>query len=377
MSKISPFHFAGRPDARWQMQQAEGRERLRLKVPSWASVEALHYPVRLSVEQCSSEVAARYKAEVAQRLCPLGGRFVDLTGGFGVDFAFVAQAFSEARYVERNADLVAIVRHNLPLLGLPTAEVCHGDGVAVLQTMSPVDLLLLDPARRDTAGRKTVLLADCEPNVVALHDLLRAKSRWTMLKLSPMLDVAEALRGLPSVAEVHIVAVGGECKDLLLVLGERSPADAPIPIHCIDTPHRFSFTIEEEATAVAPLATTLETYLFEPSPAVLKAGAFRTLCTRFGVKKLHPNTHLYTASEDVPAFPGRRFRIDAVSGFSKKEIRPLTGQKANLAVRNFPQSVGTLRTKLRLLDGGDAYWFATTMGEREHLLVRTHKLPVE
>ncbi len=375
MSKTLAFQLAGRPDARWLLQQAEGRERLRLKVPAWTEIEDLHYPVRLSVEQCSSEVAAKYKAEVAQRLCPLGGSFADLTGGFGVDFAFVAKGFQRAVYVERNEDLANIVRHNLPLLQLPDAEVYHADGVAMLQEMSPVDLLLLDPARRDTVGRKTVLLADCEPNVIALHDLLRAKSRWTMLKLSPMLDIAEALRHLPSVVEVHVVAVGGECKDLLLVMGEKSSPAKAIPFHCIDGMHRFTFTLEEEATATAPLAPTLESYLFEPSVAVLKAGAFRTLCHRFGLKKLHPNTHLYTASEDVPTFPGRRFRIEGVSGFSKKEVRALSGQKANLSVRNFPQSVATLRAKLRLLDGGEQYWFATTMGEREHLLIRTHKLP--
>lgn len=362
-SPLSPWLAVAVASQRtWLLQQAEGRQRLQSKVPSWAAIEDLHYPVRLSLEQCSSEMAAAYKAEVAAHLCPDGGSMADLTGGFGVDFCFLAKGFQQACYIERNEALCAIARHNFPLLGLAQAQVFHTDALSYLEAMTErVDFLLLDPARRDTVGRKMVSLSDCEPDVAVLHDVLRQKSRWTMVKLSPMLDITAALRSLPAVVEVHLVAVGGECKELLLVLGDG--VAAPV-VHCVDEHHRFSFTYEEEAAAVAPTANEVGAFLFEPSPAVMKAGAFRTLAARYSLYKLHPNTHLYTAAHDCPDFPGRRFRVLQSSGFSKKEVRPLAGTKANLAVRNFPDTVVSLRRRLRLAEGGEKYLFATTVGQR-------------
>lgn len=366
------FSLAGRPDSAWLIQQAEGRERLLQKVPSWGTVEGLHLPQRLSLEQCSNETTARYKAELAARLCPQGGSMADLTGGFGVDFSFIAPHFDSCLYNERDASLCDIVRHNVVLLGLEHTRVQEGEAEAVLEAMESVDFLLLDPARRDMAGRKVVRLEDCQPNVAALHDRLREKSSWTMIKLSPMLDISEALRRLPSVVELHIVAVGGECKELLLVLGEQGRTPQ---VYCVDGAHRFVFTYEEERLAVAPMAEKLGDYLFEPSAAVMKGGAFRTLCQRYHLQKLHPNTHLYTADHDVAHFPGRRFRISQVSGFSKKEVRPLAGTKANLSVRNFPDTVAALRRRLRLADGGNDYLFATTVGAKgERRLLRCVKV---
>lgn len=368
------LQLAGRKDfdAAYTLRQIEGWQRLRTKVPTWAAVEQLHYPPRLSLEQCSGERAARYKAEVVARLLPEGGAMADLTGGLGVDFSFVARRFRRATYVERSAELCDLARRNFPLLGLGGAEVVEGDGVDYLRRMERVDLLFLDPARRDAAGRKTVRIEDCEPDVAALLPLLLDRAAVVMLKLSPMLDLGGALRTLRHVAEAHVVAVGGECKDLLLIL-RAGAADPCIVVR--EDEAEFRFTPAEEAAAVALPAAEPETFLYEPGAAVMKAGAFRLMAARFGLKKLHANSHLYTGPEAVEGFPGRRFRVERTSGFGKRELKAFLADtpQANLTVRNFPATVADLRRRLHLRDGGDVYLFATTLSDGRHCLVRCCK----
>ena len=360
------------------LRQVEGWQRLRTKVPTWAAVDELLYPRRLSLEQCSGEPAARYKAEVVKRLLaslPAGHRrMADLTGGLGVDFSFIAPLFDHAVYVEQQEELCALARHNFPLLGLPDAEIVCGDGTAYLQTMEPVDLLFLDPARRDSAGRKTVLIEDCEPDVCSLCSLLLAKATYVVLKLSPMLDIAGALQALRTVSEVHVVSVGGECKDLLLVLTASATADPLVVAREGD--QTFAYRQSEEVAATPSFAETCGTYLYEPGAAVLKAGAFKLAAARWGLKKLHVNSHLYTGDDCVADFPGRRFRVTRVFGFGKKDLKDLksTIDRANLTVRNFPSSVDGLRKKLKLKDGGDIYLFATTLADGEHVLIQSEKV---
>lgn len=359
-------------DAAFALRQIEGWQRLRAKVPSWAAAEGLRYPGRLALEQCSGEAAARYKREVAMRLLPGGGSMADLTGGLGVDFSFLAPLFCEATYVERQEELCRLARHNFPLLGLPQARVAQADGRDYLQAMQPADLLLLDPARRDPAGRKAVMLEDCEPDVAALLPQLLEKARYVMLKLSPMLDWHQAVRRLAAVREVHAVASGGECKDLLLVLGCE---EAPLRIHCAEDGARFSFLPAEEEAARPAMAATVGAYLYEPGAALLKAGAFKLAATRFGLEKLHPSSHLYTSGRRVEDFPGRSFRVERVVGFGKRELRDFraaTG-RANLTVRNFPATVAELRKRLRLKEGGDCYCFATTLADGAHALICCRK----
>lgn len=356
------------------LQQVEGWQRMRDKVPSWAAVDDLRYPHRLALEQCSGEAAARYKATVVQRL--MSGtegptRMADLTGGFGVDFSFVARNFTQATYVERQESLCALARHNFPLLGLPQAEVVCADGTDYLRTMQPVDLLFLDPARRDTAGRKTVLIADCEPDVCILQQLLLEKARFVVLKLSTMLDISGALHALSHVREVHVVAVGGEAKDLLLVL-ERSFCDEPAVFVCENgQTFQFTYTEENNTQPVYATAGNLGLYLYEPGPATMKAGAFKLTAERFALQKLHPNSHLYTSDQFVENFPGRAFRIEHVLGFGKRDVKALhkLTERANLTVRNFPTSVAALRKKLKLKEGGSHYLFATTLADGSHALL--------
>lgn len=387
------LQLAGRNglDVAYVLRQVEGWQKLRTKVPAWAAVDALEYPHRLALEQCSGEAAARCKAEIIgqiinalrenetalhQNTCLT---FADLTGGLGVDFSFIAPMFDEAVYVERQENLCRLARHNFPLLGLRHAEVVCGDGVEYLQTMQPVDVLFLDPARRDGAGRKTVHIEDCEPDVCRLQALLLQKARCVVLKLSTMLDITEAVNALHGVRQVHVVSVGGECKDLLIVMstdaGELfSATDGPLIVaHEGDV--ILSFTTVAEAAARPVYAGTCCSYLYEPGAAVMKAGAFRTVAAHYGLQKLHPHSHLYTANEPCTAFPGRAFRVVETFGFSKADLKRLRNvcTQANLTVRNFPASVEALRKKLKLREGGTHYIFATTMADDSHALLLCRK----
>lgn len=359
---------------------------LKSKLPKWAAAGGIMVPHHLSLEQCSGEQAARYKAQVVEQLLPPKQRncMVDMTGGLGVDFSFIAPLFNHATYVERQAVLCQAACHNLPLLGLAEAEVVNADGVDFVSHMAEAaDLLFIDPARRDGAGRKTVLIEDCQPDVCALQSMLRSKARFVVIKLSPMLDITSALRSLQGVVQVHVVAASGECKDLLLVLRglplnslSTDSANASPIIYAHEGEKRtFTFTQEQEATAPLSLATELSGYLYEPGPAVMKAGAFKSIAAHYQLAKLHPNTHLYVAQHEVVDFPGRVFRIIGTSNFSKAQLKQLRTDcpKANITVRNFPATVADVRKKLKLKDGGDQFIFATTWADNQHVLIRCTK----
>lgn len=348
------------------------------KVPLWAHTEGIRYPAHLSMEQCSSEITARYKASWLK-----GDTMADLTGGLGVDCSFLARNFQKVDYVERQEVLCELARHNFPLLGLPQVTVHEADGVEYLQKMEPVDCLFLDPARRDSQGGKTVAIADCEPDVQKLEPLLVEKGRTVVVKLSPMLDIFSSLRELKCIRQIHVVAVNNECKELLVVLQkpEKSASEASeeVCISCEQAVNNFLtepfvFTYAQEKEARCPLAKEVGNYLYEPGAALLKAGPYRLLGARFGLQKLHVNSHLYT-SEALVDFPGRRFRVLEMSGFGKKELKQMLQgvDKANLTVRNFPASVAELRKKWKLKEGGDVYLFATTLEGDRHVVIKCVK----
>ncbi|HJH66530.1 MAG TPA: SAM-dependent methyltransferase [Bacteroides mediterraneensis] len=348
------------------------------KVPLWAQTEGIRYPAHLSMEQCSSEITARYKASWLK-----GDTMADLTGGLGVDCSFLARNFQRVDYVERQEVLCELARHNFPLLGLPQVTVHEADGVDYLRQMEPVDCLFLDPARRNSQGGKTVAIADCEPDVQKLEPLLVEKGRTVVVKLSPMLDIFSSLRELKYIRQIHVVAVNNECKELLVVLQKpeksASEASGEVWISCEQAVNNFLtepfvFTYAQEKEARCPLAEEVGNYLYEPGAALLKAGPYRLLGARFGLQKLHVNSHLYT-SEALVDFPGRRFRVLEVSGFGKKELKQLLQgvDKANLTVRNFPASVAELRKKWKLKEGGDVYLFATTLEGDRHVVIKCVK----
>lgn len=359
--------------------QIAGWQAARTKIPTWAACEGVLYPVHLSLEQCSSEVTARYKAAVVAGLGGSHTTLADLTGGFGIDCAFLSAHFARATYVERQEALCQTARHNFPLLGLAHIDVQCADSTEFLRQMPQVDWIFLDPARRDGHGGKTVAIADCEPDVSHLEPLLLEKAARVLVKLSPMLDLSQALHTLHSVSEAHIVSVAGECKELLLVLARGSslqPDD--IPIRCINLPadeRPFTFTRRQEQESPCPLANVPRACLYEPNASLLKAGAFRSAAYIYKVEKLHPNSHLYTSDEVIPNFPGRMFRVDGWCGFGKKEVKALLEgvTKANITVRNFPSTVAELRKRLKLSEGGDVYLFATTLADGQKTLIRCSK----
>ena len=463
-------------DMPFALDQIRGRKMARVKLPRWASIDGIIYPPHISMEQCSSEQTALYKAELAARLlglspsssengeekekesenasnlhlseiCEFAGKgavdsefakneatckkqqilteskenvneikeephggdfseetgFVDLTGGFGVDFSYIASRLGvKSMYVERQTHLCEAAKENFGRLGLKNAIVKNGDGIEVLHSFASkkeaaasdslgitedqsqsllktklgLKLIFIDPARRDDAGNKVVSLKDCTPDVTLLQEEMLSKADYVIIKLSPMLDWHRAVSELNCVREVHIISVNNECKELLLVLSARNMGN--LRIYCVNDAQ--SFVCEEsdmEASSVKIAPSTLEEmqYLYEPNASLMKAGCFGVLSGRYDARMLSKNSHLFVSREPIAAFPGRSFRIIAVSSFNKKELkRHLSGiTKANIATRNFPLSVVELRKRLKLKDGGETYIFATTLSDESHVLVITNK----
>lgn len=372
------------------LQQISGWQAARLKLPLWASTRGIIFPPHLSMEQCSSQQAAEYKASIV--VGNAEGRMADLTGGFGVDAAMLGRHFRHLTFVDSNADLCRMASHNLPLLGIDSLSVIHSTAEEALRSLPHQDLIFVDPSRRDTHGRRTVLIEDCRPDIASLHPALMARTQRVMLKLSPMLDVTALMRSLADIESIHIVSIGGECKELLVVLGPGR-VEVP-PIHCInitpsgiqrfvhpqaDDPSAEHIFNNVDAALDSPLSTlhsrpsTL--YLYEPNASIMKAGLFGPLSTRFGIRQLHPNTHLYISPRHIDDFPGRTFSIRSVHTLSKADQRVLRSLgSANIAVRNFPQTPADLRRRLHLTDGGSTYLFATTAGaDSQHIILVCQK----
>lgn len=406
-------------DMPFALDQIRGRKMARVKLPRWASLEGIIYPPHISMEQCSSESTALYKAELAARLLGLPAsssgtemkteneiEFVDLTGGFGVDFSYIAARLGvKSMYVERQAHLCEAAKENFERLGLKNAIVKNGDGIEVLHSFLPkkddaasaddslgiiydqplsllktklgLKLIFIDPARRDDAGNKVVSLKDCTPDVTVLQEEMLSKADYVIIKLSPMLDWHRAISELSHVREVHIISVNNECKELLLVISARNMG-GNLRIYCVNDAQSFvcdEMDMESSSVKIAPSTLEEMQYLYEPNASLMKAGCFGVLSDRYDARMLSKNSHLFVSQAPIEAFPGRSFRIIAISSFNKKELkRHLSGiTKANIATRNFPLSVAELRKRLKLKDGGETYIFATTLSDESHVLVITEK----
>lgn len=463
-------------DMPFALDQIRGRKMARVKLPRWASIDGIIYPPHISMEQCSSEQTALYKAELAARLlglspsssengeekekesenasnlhlseiCEFAGKgavdsefakneatckkqqilteskenvnemkeephegdfseetgFVDLTGGFGVDFSYIASRLGvKSMYVERQAHLCEAAKENFERLGLKNVSVKNGDGIEVLHSFASkkddaasdslgitedqsqsllktnlgLKLIFIDPARRDDAGNKVVSLKDCTPDVTLLQEEMLSKADYVIIKLSPMLDWHRAVSELNCVQEVHIISVNNECKELLLVLSARNMGN--LRIYCVNDAQSFvcdELDMESSSVKIAPSTLEEMQYLYEPNASLMKAGCFGVLSGRYDARMLSKNSHLFVSLEPIEAFPGRSFRIIAISSFNKKELkRHLSGiTKANIATRNFPLSVAELRKRLKLKDGGETYIFATTLSDESRVLMITEK----
>lgn len=404
------------------LDQIRGRQTARQKLPSWAATDGIVYPPHLSMEQCSSEQTAQYKAQLLARLLQSEMAmesaknidFIDLTGGFGVDFVAMAQAVSKFLeqenfsqdnrqnrflYVECNEHLCDLARHNFPLLGLPNVEiVCdtaenflenplslHTPHSSKNQHPSPntehltPTIIFLDPARRDAHGQRTYALADCTPNVLQIREKLLKIADFIVLKLSPMLDWHRAVEELKTVSEVHIVSVANECKELLLVLRKEVQKTR---IFCVNDQQKFSYEVENNEKTVPCIAETAslseKKHLYIPNSSVMKAGCFAELCDRYHLAALAPNSHLFVKTDEselsdakIDDFPGKIFQISAISSMNKRDLREnLQGiDRANIATRNFPMKPEELRRRLKIKEGGDNYIFATTLANGKHVLI--------
>lgn len=343
---------------RWMLQQVEGRERTADKLPTFAAMDDWWYPVRLSCEQCSSEETARYKASLVS-----GETIVDLTGGYGVDTYFLNDSFSSIEYIEQNAELCRIATHNFANKPI---TIHNTSAEEFLTTAGTYDLIFLDPARRDSHGGKVFRLEDCTPNVVELLPTLLAHGKHILLKLSPMLDLTQAVKEL-SVSSIQwsvfVVAVKNEVKEVLLLSGGSGQITA---IDLAKKEQAFVFSREEERDCLLMNGDALLNggYLYEPNAAILKAGAYKLVGARFGLSKLDVNTHLYCSDQLVADFPGRVWEVKD-EGMRGERMR---GEQANVLCRNYPLTPEAVKKKLHLRDGGTAFVIGCRVNGKPTLL---------
>ena len=393
---------AGRKDIdlTYALEQIAGRQKAKAKLPRWAATDGITYPPALALEQCSSEQTASYKAGVAGRLladkalaarlphranksnkpdgpdncCATPTLLVDLTGGFGVDFSYMAPLFGRAVYIERQSRLCDAARHNMPLLGITHAEVVCGDCTQIIEGIGHAAMIYADPARRSASGGRTYAVADCTPDMLAMKEMLLEKADFIMIKLSPMLDWRKAAADFGGCAgEVHIVSAGNECKELLLVLSGKY--DGLERIYCVNDGQELSFAPSELTRPSHDFQSSHFSYIYEPNPSVMKVGCFGLLEERYGVRQIGRNSHLFVSQEVAADFPGRRFAVETVTTMNKRELKAaLAGTaQANISVRNFPLTADALRKKLKLKDGGGTYIFGTTDSGGRHVLIICRK----
>lgn len=357
------------------------RQKAKHKLPSWFANESVIFPPPLSVEQASSEITANYKAAIFVR--NFGNtKCADLTGGMGLDSWALAQVTDSVTYIEQNATLALVAKHNFEVLEQNNIEVLNENSVLFTQSTTggvphePITNFYIDPHRRDDAKNKVFKIEDCEPNLLKIKDLL---SNF-MVKFSPMLDIKLAIEQLQNISEVHIVALENEVKELLFVSKSQNASTNPkIAIHCINFTSNnrnqlFEFDYETEEKSNIKYSKPC-TYIYEPNATILKAGAFKSIAVHYGLAKLAPNSHLYTSEKLVENFAGRSFICEAVCKFDKKEIlSKLPTPKANISTRNFPMKPEEIKKKLGLQDGGEYYLFATENNEKQKVVLICRKV---
>ena len=361
-------------DIPFAIRQISGKQKVREKIPTFYNCRELLYPLKLSLEQSSSEITAKHKSALCE-----GEVLYDMTGGFGVDCFFLSSRFRQVFYVEAQTELCQLAEHNFSALGRANISIINDTAENFLNNYMDADWIYLDPARRLESGKKAVLLSDCEPNVALLQDKLLEKSTRVMIKLSPMFDIAALRHELKHIREIHIVAVANECREIIVMLERNYNAQPEIKTtnySRIGTIEKFEFTAGDEQGAEITFTTALRQYLYEPNAAIMKSGAFGLISEKFRLSKLHINSHLYTSDCLIDDFPGRIFCVQTTIDFSKKSLSNLNDEvkKANLTIRNFPLTVNELRKKLKIPEGGDVYLFATTLADNKKVLVKCSKV---
>lgn len=371
---LSASRFPG-INVAFAVEQIVARRQIKDKLPSWYENDRLVFPSKIAAEQCSSEQTALYKG----RLIADNMTLCDLTGGLGIDSYFFSRKAKRGIYIERFAAYCEAARHNFAALGALNIEVMEGDASELLSGLPAVDAFYIDPARRGEGNRRVFALQDCEPDLPKLLPELFSLSPLVIAKLSPMADIRLTLELLPHTTEVHVLSVRNECKELLFVMKREAGAGDPA-IYCVNfttdgREETFRFTTSEEQEAPAGLSEGVGVYLYEPNASLLKAGAFKVVASRLGVRKLQASSHLYTSDTLVAGFPGRTFRVEAVLPFTGKLCKSLSKEipQANITTRNFPLSVDELRKRTKIADGGSVYLMATTLADGNKVLVKCKK----
>ncbi|SHH53505.1 THUMP-like domain-containing protein [Winogradskyella jejuensis] len=357
-------------DSKQIIEQIEAKKRSEKKLPTWFNTENIYYPNKLNIEQTSSEITGKYKAILVS-----GESLIDLTGGFGIDAFYFAKQIKHITHCEINTELSKIVTHNYKQLKADNIECLNENGIDALKRIDQqFNWIYIDPSRRDDAKQKVFLLSDCAPNIKTFQGLFLKYAENVMVKTSPLLDLKATLSDLKHVKEIHIVALNNEVKELIWILKRNFESETLVKTVNIqkETNQTFNFNIDEETESQADYSLPL-TYLYEPNVSVLKAGAFNVLSTKLSIPKLHQHSHLYT-SEDVVEFPGRRFKIEKKLPFNKKAFAKEKISKANVTTRNFPLSVGDIRKKLKVKDGGNIYLFFTINMKDEKIILVCSKI---
>ncbi|EZH73900.1 SAM-dependent methyltransferase [Aquimarina atlantica] len=350
-------------------QQIQGKRKAKRKLPTWHDKNKIYYPPTLNLEQTSSEITALYKSKLVS-----GTSLIDLTGGFGIDDYFFAKHITTVIHCELNTSLSKIASHNFEILEQKNIQTIIGDGLDILKDHNTLDWIYIDPSRRHDSKGKVFFLEDCLPDVPSNLDLLFKKSKNILIKTSPLLDIQMGSKALQNIKEIHVVAVENEVKELIWILDKTYTEDIKImTINIQKTVHQeFSFFLKDEARQSANMGLPM-TYLYEPNAAILKSGSFQSIATTFELTKLHINSHLYTSDHKID-FPGRRFEVIAVYPYQKKVLSKIGITKANITIRNFQESVATLRKKFKIKDGGDDYLFFTTSYDNKKVVIHCKKL---
>jgi len=368
---VTDLAFSGSPfkdvSTKELIQQIESHKKAEKKLPIWFQSDQIYYPPKLNLEQTSSEITAKYKSAIIK-----GETIADLTGGFGVDSYEFSKAFESVDHFEQNKSLSEIAAHNFSTLKKTNINCFQGDGIQLIKNSS-YDVIYIDPSRRHESKGKVFFLRDCEPNVSKHLDYLLERCNTLMVKTSPMLDITAGLDELKQVSEIHIVAVNNEVKELLWIISESESLPTIIKTINIkkEGTETFNFNLNEKSETKYTLP---EAFLYEPNAAILKAGAFQLLSEAYKINKLHQHSHLFTSKELID-FPGRTFKIEQVVPYSKKEIRnALTFSKANVSIRNFPESVENIRKRWKIKSGGNKYLFFTTNKDNNKVLLVCSKI---
>lgn len=351
------------------INQIIAKKKAKDKLPTWFLTENIIYPEKISIEQTSSETTAKYKSSLVS-----GQKLIDCTGGFGIDDYYFSKKFKTIIHCELNSDLSQIVKHNFEVLKASNIEYYHGDSTEILEQLNQkFDCIYIDPSRRNDAKGKVFMLADCLPNVVDLQDFYYQFTNTILIKTAPILDLHAGLLELKNVSEIHIVAVDNEVKELLWKIDKNFDSSSTIIAVNLEK-EKQTITKIESSKSYSARYSLPKKYLYEPNASLMKSGGFEAVSQLFAIGKLHQHSHLYT-SDEVIDFPGRKFQIDVIVPFQKKEISQfIQGKKMNISTRNFPIKPEEIKKKYKIQDGGTVYAFFTTNLNNEKIILLCTKL---